>query len=203
MTGFYVNGELAEAVRISTAIRVLVHESGSSKPLLKQLQSNYLEIPIPDSKPANVDLRLSVFFLGIGVRMGPGATVSPFSDLSAPFYRPGPLGDWWRKVVMVFPKGGRRMEYTRKKIILILANQEGGAHVDPEADPDYVHLITDAPFKVTFNGIESETPNFARYVAGQCGAEMLECLHQNFFPGMGIPKKWAAPAKEEPSASGA
>jgi hypothetical protein len=40
------NGDLAEGVRIATTVRVLVHESGSSKPLLKQLTPNYLELPV-------------------------------------------------------------------------------------------------------------------------------------------------------------
>src|SRR5467141_2330949 len=41
-------GDLAEALRISTILRVLIHETGNSTPLLKQLTPNYLELPAPD-----------------------------------------------------------------------------------------------------------------------------------------------------------
>ena len=37
----FVSGDLAEAVRIAITIRVLVHETGSSKSLLGQLTPNY------------------------------------------------------------------------------------------------------------------------------------------------------------------
>jgi hypothetical protein len=36
----FAAGDLAEAVRMAVAMRVLVHETGSSKPLLKQLAGN-------------------------------------------------------------------------------------------------------------------------------------------------------------------
>ncbi|HET6199232.1 MAG TPA: hypothetical protein VFD93_02750, partial [Candidatus Acidoferrales bacterium] len=43
--GFY-EGNFAESVRIAQAIRVLVHETGSSKPLLKQARSDGLDLQI-------------------------------------------------------------------------------------------------------------------------------------------------------------
>jgi hypothetical protein len=47
----FASGDLAEAVRMATAVRVLVYETGKSKPLLKQLNSNYLELEIRDRAP--------------------------------------------------------------------------------------------------------------------------------------------------------
>ena len=47
----FVSGDLSEAVRLATAIRVLVHETGNSAPLLKQLTANYLQLDIMDMKP--------------------------------------------------------------------------------------------------------------------------------------------------------
>ena len=41
---FYA-GDFAESVRIATIIRVLVHESRTSKPLLTQVKPNGLEAP--------------------------------------------------------------------------------------------------------------------------------------------------------------
>jgi len=80
--------------------------------------------------------------------------------------------------------------YTRKKIVLILANREGGAHVDPDEDPDYVRLLTDQPLGFTMGGTQVETPDMARFLAAQSGVEMLECLKRNFFPDIDVPPKW-------------
>src|SRR5260370_35364869 len=44
-------GDLAEAIRVATALRTLIHETGSSKPLLKHLNGNYLELAILDVAP--------------------------------------------------------------------------------------------------------------------------------------------------------
>src|ERR1700674_367545 len=41
-------GDLAQALHVAAQIRVLVHETGASKPLLKHLDKNYLELPILD-----------------------------------------------------------------------------------------------------------------------------------------------------------
>jgi hypothetical protein len=38
----FASGDLAEGVRLAISMRVLVHETGSSKPLLGQLTANYL-----------------------------------------------------------------------------------------------------------------------------------------------------------------
>jgi hypothetical protein len=47
----FVSGDLAEAVRLAVAMRVLVHETGRNKPLLGQLTRNYLELEILDRSP--------------------------------------------------------------------------------------------------------------------------------------------------------
>ena len=41
-------GDLTRALNIATSIRALVHETGSQKPLLKELKGNYLDLPILD-----------------------------------------------------------------------------------------------------------------------------------------------------------
>ena len=41
-------GDLTQALHVATIIRTLVHETGASKPLLKHLHANYLELPILD-----------------------------------------------------------------------------------------------------------------------------------------------------------
>ena len=43
-----VAGDLTEALRVATTIRVLIHETGSSAALLKQLDQSYLQFEILD-----------------------------------------------------------------------------------------------------------------------------------------------------------
>jgi hypothetical protein len=72
----------------------------------------------------------------------------------------------------------------------MLANREGGAHVDPNENPDYVRLLDDLPLGFAANGIKIETPNLPRFLTAQSGVEMLDCLKRNFFPQDDVPLKW-------------
>jgi len=79
LRGFYA-GDFAESVRIATIIRVLVHESGKSKPLLKQAKPNGLELPILEHVGES-DGQDAIFSFAVSVRMGP--TVVPAVDLGS------------------------------------------------------------------------------------------------------------------------
>jgi hypothetical protein len=80
--------------------------------------------------------------------------------------------------------------YRRKQVVLILANREGGAHVDQDEDPDYERLLTDLPLSFAEYGVPVETPDLARFLTAQSGVQMLECLKRNFFPDEEVPAKW-------------
>lgn len=41
---------------------------------------------------------------------------------------------WWNKIVIV---DKHKHKFTRRDLILALANQDGGAHVDPKLDKEY------------------------------------------------------------------
>ena len=187
LSGFY-GGNFAESVRIAACIRVLVHESRTSKPLLAQAKPNGLELPILGNVgewPGEVQI---VSFV-VGVRMGP--TVAPAVDLGSSHYTLSTVGAWWNRTVFTFrSRLGRQLVYKRKQVVLILANREGGAHVDEHEDPDYVRLLTDLPLSFTFSGVQVETPDLARFLTAQSGVEMLECLKRSFFPDEEIPLKW-------------
>ncbi len=187
LCAFY-DGNFAESVRIATIIRTLVHESGKSKPLLKQAQPNGLELPILD----HVDERpgeKAIFRFAVSVRMG--AAIAPAVDLESKHYRLSSIGAWWNGEVFTFQSQlGKQLVYLREKVILMLANKEGGAHVDEHEDPDYARLLTDLPLSFEHYGFPIETPDLARFLTAQSGAEMLECLKRNFFPNEDLPLKW-------------
>jgi hypothetical protein len=189
LRAFY-EGNFAESLRIATTIRILVHESGMSKPLLNQARPDGLALQIKENVCEIGPGEEEVFNFAVGVRMGPGAVVAPAVDLGSSHYALNSIGAWWNRTALSFPSNGRQMIYTRKKVVLILANKEGGAHVDPIEDPDYVKLLTDQPLTFSFQGVPIETPNLARFLAAQSGVEMLECLKRNFFPDVDVSLKW-------------
>ncbi|MGH9711889.1 MAG: hypothetical protein ACRD5M_01140 [Candidatus Acidiferrales bacterium] len=191
LDSFYA-GNFAESLRIATAIRVLVHETGSSKPLLKQARPDGLDLQIKEhvGEAARPDEE-EVFSFAVGIRMGPGPALAPAVDLDSSHNTMSSVGAWWNRTVFTFrSQFGRQLIYTRKKVVLTLANKEGGAHVDPDEDADYVRLLTNEPLTFSFQGAQIETPDLARFLTAQSGVEMLECLKRNCFPDVDVPPKW-------------
>jgi hypothetical protein len=190
LDAFY-QGNFAESLRIATIIRVLVHETSGSKPLLTQLRPGGLDLEIPeqvgDARPGQEEL-LHLRF-AVGVRLG--SAIAPAVDLRSSHYSLSTVGSWWGRTVFTFPtRVWTQVVYTRKKVVLILANREGGAHVDPNEDYDYVRLLTDQPLSFDFGGVQIETPDLARFLVAQSGVEMLACLKRNFFHDSDVPSKW-------------
>lgn len=188
LTVFYDRGDFAESVRIATIIRVLVHETGVSKPLLKQAQPDGLDLPILDHAGERPGEK-SILRFAVSIRMGP--TLASAVDLGSSHHLLSTVGAWWNAEVFTFrTRLGRQLVYSRKKVVLILANTEGGAHVDPDEDLDYARLLTDAPISFANYGVPVDTPDLARFLTAQSGIQMLDCLRRNFFPDEDAPSKW-------------
>jgi hypothetical protein len=47
------------------------------------------------------------------------------------------ISDWWNEIII---RDGRGATFTRKEIVLHVADKDGGSHVDPKLDQDYVEL---------------------------------------------------------------
>jgi len=150
LRGFY-GGDFAESVRIATIIRVLVHESRRSKPLLMQAKPNGLELPILGNVGEWPGEEQILGFV-VGVRIG--QTLAPAVDLGSSHYALSTIGAWWNRTVFTFPSRlSTQLTYRRKQVVLILANREGGAHIDENEDPDYARLLTSLPLSFVVSGI--------------------------------------------------
>lgn len=90
------------------------------------------------------------------------------------------LGEWWGSVCLILAEGGVPRDYERRYLILTMADKEGGAHVDPELPAEYVRLRDEFPLVVGWSKEEAKPLNLIRYVVGESGSEMLECLERNF-----------------------
>src|SRR5262249_27555230 len=119
-----------------------------------------------------------------------GSPVASAVDLGSSFYSLSSVGAWWNRTVFTFSKFGTQLTYWRKQVVLILANKEGGVHVDENEDLDYRRLMTDPPLFFPVSGVQLETFDLARFLTAQSGVEMLDCLKRNFFPDEEVSHKW-------------
>jgi hypothetical protein len=181
----FASGDLAEAVRLAIAMRVLVYETGNSKPLLGQITSNYLQLEIPDRKPPRNGAeklppglqKAVVMSVPISVKISQeGVFLNPELDREA--YEPSILGKWWtRQSCLILPGLGG---FSRKEIVLGLAHKEGGAHVDINLHPKYKQLIESRQLQIGWNKDGVSPLNLSRYMTAQAAVELLECLNKNF-----------------------
>lgn len=178
-----MQGNLDEALRIATTIRVLVHETRNSIPLLKQVDPNYLQLTIlgvpPPVPPKPGDYPPS--YIGVLVRVKSQTGLQPIVDFDGyPRIQLNTLEDWWNQVILIFSDAGQKIAFTRQQIILTLANKEGGAHVDTTLPSAYEEYVIDSPLKFIVNKTPADTAHLARYAAVQAAAQICECLERNF-----------------------
>ncbi len=136
----YDNGFEDESKRIATTIRVLFHDTSKSKSLLQQLnlknRLSYLDTCMPYF-PMNLMPHMGL--LQMRVTTGSGASYLPVLDNGAEdFHKQNKLisfDNWWDKIIVL--KDSKSNIFTRKNLILYIANQDGGSHVDPELDKMY------------------------------------------------------------------
>jgi hypothetical protein len=124
----YDGGQEDESLRISTTMRVMFHDTASSTSLLSHLglkgtamlstargHGNWQDflahvIDLTSSRPIVMKPLLGEKFVEL------------------------PLSDWWDGEAVFVHNG---TSYTRRRIILSMANKDGGAHVDEKLDACY------------------------------------------------------------------
>ncbi|MFC5142351.1 hypothetical protein ACFPK1_29275 [Actinomycetospora rhizophila] len=130
----------AEAKRLAVTIRVLLHDTEKSKSLLSQLgvkEDLYLYDTSEGIIPTNLAPTPGLVMMQMTAGQG-GRYVPPLGDLPPSRIRPAvKFGKWWGDNVTKLQDG---TFWTRRKYVLVLANKEGGAHVDPVLDSDYENL---------------------------------------------------------------
>jgi hypothetical protein len=125
--GFSDPWDFTEAINVAARVRVLVHHHGQSNSLLGQL-----------------GLRTGPYLntLGPGNTLVIPSAFGPFPRFLAPYDPPWrekdliELGDWWEDSELNV--GG--FVTSRKKLILTIANQDGGAHADADTEDWVLYL---------------------------------------------------------------
>jgi hypothetical protein len=177
----FESGDLTEALRLATTIRVLVHETSSSKPLLAQLMPNHLDLKIFTSvphlpeAPPNGAKRAIVMFVPIATTISDKGVFFN-AERTTDGMTPVILGAWWSRPSLILPGIGG---ITRKEIVLGLANKEGGAHVDVDLSRRYAQLLASKQLQIG-NGTETTPLNLSRFMVAQSAIELLNCIDTNF-----------------------
>lgn len=161
---------------IALSLRKLLHHQGQSKALLEQLDlrsKRHLDTA-GDLNPNNLMTECSL----CAMRTGGGNDQylptcltggSPFPDRWLPFAK------WWNNNVIKDNKGHF---FNRRQLVLHVADTDGGAHVDPELDEQYMDLSRNNSLGwVIRNGdIEKPFPPPTMACIRQIAHEVLETL---------------------------
>jgi hypothetical protein len=127
---------------LATTIRVLVHDTNSSHALLAQL-GELTAMPFTDTSlpvspdnmlPSHGGLVLMKMITGTGIEWVPRAEIPPAPGAEP---RDTQFAPWWNTDVM---RDSHGTLWSRRRMVLTIANKEGGAHIDP-AQPVDVRAI--------------------------------------------------------------
>jgi SEC-C motif len=165
------NGFEGEIKRLAVSVRVLVHDTGASTSLLAL--SNRKNISFLDtSEPYDDENLLSHSSLvQIHMSLQGAKPKAHLDDVAQPSSIP--FDAWWNGIVLVDSK---KNEFSRKDIVLYLANKDGGAHVEHEIDEKYHNLRTNNALGwITVTSLEG-----GREIAGEdhIPATMRQIAHE-------------------------
>ena len=178
----YDAGFESEGKRLAVVIRVLVHDTSQSTSLLTLLGKK--NIFFYDSA-ADYDCRnliSSNCLTMIKLSQGGAEYVAPLNNLSPSRSKDKKVSfdEWWGRIVY---KDDANNLFTRKKLVLTVANKEGGAHIDPELDQAYASLsrFNSLGWKAFKNGVEKDFNNTPILPSiRQIAHEVLKTLKDEF-----------------------
>lgn len=131
----------SEAKRLAVTLRVLLHDTQNSRSLLSQLKARqnmrHYSTHIPRLKNNLLHGHHSL----AGVIYDRNINAVTFYPLINKCPKPKSLNfeDWWNSEMVLSTDHDRHL-FNRREIILLLANKDGGAHVDPKLPIEYAKL---------------------------------------------------------------
>ena len=147
------------ALPISTAIRVLVHDTEKSTSLLKHLRKKYVNFFSTNHITENETIHLGlVRRINVGVNNGVGGEARYWPLCSEKYYpMPAskttiPFNEWWETEVIF---SSATSSLTRKELVLAVANKDGGAHFDSKVQKKYDDFRHSWSGGSTLTGIKS------------------------------------------------
>ena len=169
----YDSGDDAEAKRLSATLRLLLHNTRKSRGLVvaKGLGSIRFFDTADDSIPGNYapTFGLVVMRLGAGWnRYWPRL----FQGKTGPvWFRK--FDEWWNHPVISIPD---QFELTRRDLVLTMADQDGGAHVDPAIEERYYRITRENALGITAGEPASDIPQIETASIRQIAEEVRRSL---------------------------
>ena len=121
---------------MAATLRILLHDGRQGQSLLRQmnLQDARFFDTAPKVNPANLLPTFGLVMVAFGAEF---RFVAPLAMEREHGVMMLPFDVWWKKVVVNIPD---QFALTRRDLVLLMADQDGGAHVDPEIDERYYRL---------------------------------------------------------------
>jgi hypothetical protein len=137
----YDEGNTQEAKRLAVHVRTLVHDTPQSNSLLNQLNKKniqFYDTALNKTSPQNIMPEMLLLKIRLGTETQPLKFLPHLDDL-APYQknRKKSFKNWWNKPIL---QDMDKNPFSRKDIVLRLANQDGGAHVDPILNEKFANL---------------------------------------------------------------
>jgi hypothetical protein len=119
-------GHESEAVRLAVTLRVLAHDTRASRSLLDYIgiKTSWQYLNLRSPPPADRGPWDGHVLVEASARPGGTTLTQPASDRGESYWTA--FDQWW--TTDLSRVGGRG--FTRKDFVLVLANKEGGAHID-------------------------------------------------------------------------
>jgi len=164
---------------LSLSLRVLLHHHGRSRALLDQLglrSGRFLDSAGP-LNPRNLLTECNL----VGMRMtSEGASYLALVSMGGgPLpLRPTPFVEWWNEPVL---KDNRGRKFSRRELVLNVADTDGGAHVDPELEEKYMALSRENSLGWVFTNGDVQSALSGRPELAcmrQIAHEVLSTIHQ-------------------------
>ena len=174
----YDDGRREEYKRIAVAIRVLLHDNRNSTSLAEQLglKGQFFISYVPPLNPHNLSSESNLIIVHMTDTSAdylPALDFSPFGPEFLDFDM------WWNRIVIKDSKGNL---FSRRDLVLTVADQDGGAHSDPEIDSAYHDLANLNSMGWVFS--DGSTESFLR------GIEQASLRHIGFEVITTLRKAW-------------
>lgn len=184
----YDAGNIYFARRMATTLRLLLHDTDMSHSLLGQLgqKTGYFYDTASDPHEAERqpgfdyrNLRRGGCFLGIIKMSFPPLRLVPSLDSlqNQIFYGFVPFEEYWNRTVLM---DANENFYTRKGIVCAVANQDGGAHVDPKIEEKYYRLTRHCNLGIIATKGREVIPEITNQVALACVRQIAHEVIRTF-----------------------
>lgn len=171
------NGFDAEAKRIATVVRVLVHDTQSSHSLLGLLgkKNIYFFDSAAPLDPNNKFTESPLLMIG----MGKDSYLAPLDSGPSFAHRWRPFEGWWGDPIF---RDSQQRSLSRRELVLTAANQDGGAHVDPALNEVYADLAKNNSLGWTLSDAAEHKPvsGAVKTAIRQIGHEVLRTLYPKY-----------------------